>query len=256
MAEIEDLVAINARFAEVIRLVGEGELRAHDVRDVLQGVVDRALDGEATVAVPPARFTSPARQIANLREWNRHLGSVWTSEQIDQVAKEVPFFSDDEPLVPLTLCWTLRSLASSIDAKVVIMTHVYGEDKVIVTRNFNTDSKHTSAVSGAPAFVPNHLWWQLIDLGANRFMAPNQVPAETAAGCEIFDVLCQHPVYVGQQNGADIPYLDLPGLSVKVRGMSGPDTPDARGGSSGQVTVHVHWEGSVYPDHAEPVRER
>jgi hypothetical protein len=155
----------------------------------------------------------------------------------------------------LTLCWTLASLASTIDAKIDIMRQVYGKDKVIVTGKFNPDQKHTSIVRGGPDFVPNRLWWQLLDLGANRRMAPNQVPAETAAGAEIFDVLCQHPIYVRQQDGGKTPYLDLPGLTVKVRGMSGPDTPNAIGGPEGRIGVQVHWEGSVYPDHAEPVRE-
>jgi hypothetical protein len=62
-------------------------------------------------------------------------------------------------------------------------------------------------------------------------------------------------VYVGQQDGSDTPYLDLPGLSVKVRGIPGPDTPDAVGTPGGDLSVHVRWAGSVYPDHAEPVLE-
>jgi len=183
------------------------------------------------------------------------LGSIWTLDTIDGLIDEVPDYSVDEPLVPLTLCWTLSSLASSIDAKIVVMEHVYGREKVLVTRGFNPDKKHTSIVRDGPEFNPDRLWWQLIDLGANRFKAPNQVPASIAAGCEIFDVLCQHPVYVGQQDGVDTPYLDVPGLSVKVRGMSGPETPDAAGGPVGGVAIRVHWEGTIYTDHAEPVRE-
>ena len=115
--------------------------------------------------------------------------------------------------------------------------------------------RRTAIVRGGPPFSPNRLWWQLIDLGANRFKAPNQVPADTAAGAEIFDVLCQHPIHVGQQGGRETPHLDLLGPSVVARVMSGPDTPDATGGPEGGVAVHVHREGTVHRDHAEPVRE-
>jgi hypothetical protein len=81
------------------------------------------------------------------------------------------------------------------------------------------------------------------------------VLASIAAGCEIFDVICQHPVHRGQQDGGDTPYLDLPGLSVKVLGRRGTDPPDVAGGPSGDVTIHVNWSGTIYTDHAEPVRE-
>jgi hypothetical protein len=202
----------------------------------------------------PDRFTSPKVQIENLRTWSHLLESSWTDDVLERLASDVPEFDEDQPLIPLTLCWTFSTLAASIDAKIDVMRLVYGRDRVYVTRKFNPDSKHTSIISGAPPFEPDRLWWQLIDLGANRFKAPNQVPAATAAGCEIFDVICQHPIYVGQQDGSETPYLDLPGLSVKVRGFTGPDTPDTTGGPNGRIAVHVNWEGAVHPDHAEPVR--
>jgi hypothetical protein len=92
---------------------------------------------------------------------------------------EVPQYCDDEPLVPLTLCWTLVTLAQSIDTKLEIIREVYGTDRVSITRDFKTDAKHTSMVSGSPQFEPHRLWWQLIDLGANRFMAPTKCPVRT-----------------------------------------------------------------------------
>jgi hypothetical protein len=70
-------------------------------------------------------------------------------------------------LIPLTLCWTPETLAASIDAKLAIVRNVYGRDKVFITRDFQTDAKHTSNVAGAPEFAPNRVWWQLIDLGSN-----------------------------------------------------------------------------------------
>lgn len=250
---IQELVDLSRQFADVMQGIGDGHLVARDVHHALQEII-------GTSALPPEvlardRFTLPEAQIENLRRWSQLIDSTWTNDQFDRLAADIPTFDDAELLIPLTLCWTLNTLASSIDAKIQVMRHVYGRDRVVVTSKFNPDSKHTRIVSGGPTFEGNRLWWQLIDLGANRFKAPNQVPAATAAGCEVFDVICQHPIYVGQQDGSETPYLDVPGLSVKVRGVSGPETPDAVGGPAGGVAVHVNWEGSVYPDHAEPVRE-
>ena len=255
MASIDDFVRINRLCAEILDLLGKGDLEPPAVEQVLQDLIDGNVSDAITYQAAQLRFTSPEEQIDNLRAWNTTiLGFALSSDQIDAVGASIPAFDGEEPLIPLTLCWTLGTLSASIDAKLEILRHVFGRDKVLVTRDFQTDSKHTSNVAGAPAFAPYHLWWQLIDLGSNRRKAPSDVPPETAAGCEIFDVICQHPVYVGQQDGADTPYLDLPGLNVKVRGRRGIDTPDVAGGPSGDVTIHIAWSGTIYTDHAEPVR--
>lgn len=252
---IRDLVDLSSRFSEIIERVGDGRLIATDVRQAFEQILKRTAAPPAPAPLARDRFTSPEAQISKLKSWSQLINSAWTDEQLERAASDIPEFDEGEPLIPLTLCWTLSTLAASIEAKVTIMRHVYGADRVYVSRNFNFDSKHTTTVSGGPTFGPNRLWWQLIDLGANRFKSPSQVPVATAAGCEIFDVICQHPIYMSQQDGSATPFLDLPGLSVKVRGVSGPDTPDAIGGPGGNVEVHLNWEGTVYPDHAEPVRE-
>lgn len=250
---IQELADISQQFADVLQGIADGQLVARDVRQALQAIIGTsALPAEVLAR---DRFTPPQAQVENLRRWSQLIDSAWMSDQFDRLVTDIPTFDDEELLIPLTLCWTLNTLASTIDAKIQVMRHVYGRDRVVVTSKFNPDSKHTRIVNGGPKFEGNRLWWQLIDLGANRFKAPNQIPAETAAGCEVFDVICQHPIYVGQQDGSETPFLDVPGLSVKVRGVSGSETPDAVGGPTGGVAVHVNWEGSVYPDHAEPVRE-
>jgi hypothetical protein len=252
--EVEGIAAVRAQCDEIIRDIGRGVLYPHDVRRALQEIIDNS-STDQPMAEAAARFTTPPEQVANLRRWNDKFGLNWSDRQLNVLLEDVPSFSKDEPLLPLTLCWTLGTLTSTIDAKLEIIRVVYGDEKVSITRDFKTDAKHTTLVSGAPRFDANRIWWQLIDLGANRYKAPSQVPPSTAAGIEVFDVVCQHPVYVGEQDGSLTPFLDLPGLSVKVRGMPGPDTPDAVGDATGQVAVHVRWEDGVYTDHAEPVLE-
>ncbi len=255
MEFIDGVVQINEACVEIIRRIAGGTLDPNEVLVALKEIIASSSTPPPVPVYDGSRFTDPAEQVANLRRWNGSFGLGWSDTQLDAVEDAVPQYSDDEPLVPLTLCWTLGTLAQSIDTKLEIIREVYGLDRVSITRDFKTDAKHTSMVSGSPQFEPRRLWWQLIDLGANRFMAPNQVSGADAAGFEIFDVLCQHPEYVGQQDGAETPYLDLPGLSVKVRGMPGLDTPDAVGKGDGSVAMRVRWEGGTWSDHAEPVRE-
>jgi hypothetical protein len=252
---VDEVVQINEACVEIIKRIANGTLDPVEVRQALKEIIASSSRRPSVPVHDSSRFTDPAEQVANLRRWNGPFGLGWTDQQLVAMEGAVPQYSDEEPLIPLTLCWTLGTLAQSIDAKLQIIRDVYGTDRVSITRDFKTDAKHTSMVSGSPMFVPYRLWWQLIDLGANRFIAPNEVAGADAAGFEIFDVLCQHPEYVGEQDGNETPYLDLPGLSVRVRGMPGPDTPDAVGSADGSVAVRVRWEGGTYTDHAEPVRE-
>ena len=251
----EGIAGVKGQCDEIYQGLARGVLDWSDVRRALQAIIDTAPTIQSSAEPIGDRFTLPEMQVANLRDWNGKFELNFSERQLDLMLEEVPPFSKSAPLCPLTLCWTLGTLTSTIDAKLEIIRLVYGTKKVSVTRDFKTDAKHTTLIRGAPPFDANRIWWQLIDVGANRRKAPNQVPADKAAGYEIFDVVCQHPIYMGEQDGSFTPFLDLPGLSVKVRGMPGPDTPDAVGDAEGQVAVRVRWEGGVYPDHAEPVRE-
>jgi len=200
------------------------------------------------------RFTSPGEQIGNLWMWNRYFKRGFTQEQVIAARATVPAFVWDRPLVALTLCWTLGTLEDTLGAKLAIMRHVFGEDKVFVSPSFKTDAEHSFLVSGAPEFVPNRLWWQVIDLGANRDKAPDQVPAATAAGTEVFDVACQHPVYVRQHNDHDTPRLEIPGIRVEVPGEWRRCAPYVHGYSIGYVEVGVDWAENARPGYAEPIR--
>ena len=202
----------------------------------------------------PERFTSPGEQIRKLWMWNRYFKRGFTQEQVIAARAAVPAFAWDQPLAALTLCWTLGTLEDSLHAKLAIMRHVYGEDKVFVSPSCKTE--HTFLVDGAPEFVPNRLWWQVIDLGANRDKAPDEIPAATAAGTEVFDVACQHPVYVRQHNDHDIPRLEIPGIRVKVPGewRWRRCAPYVYGYSIGYVKVGVRWADEIDSNYAEPVR--
>jgi hypothetical protein len=90
---------------------------------------------------------------------------------------------------------------------------------------------------GAPEFVPDHVWWQIVDLGANSELTPDQVPVADPAGVEVFDNVCQHKRYVGLQDGNRIPYLDVPGIRLKMDGMSDLCVPSIQSFEDGTIGV-------------------
>jgi len=261
-ATAQDIVSLDGQAHEILKRVGNGSLEVVDVRRGLQLIIEKRLGEPSAPGRAAARFISPTAQVSNLWSWNREFGWGFTQEQIAAAAAAIPAFFPafvgDRPLVALTLCWTLGALKETLDAKLAVLRQVYGEDKVMVSVDFKTDAKHTFLPGGAPKFVPNHIWWQVIDLGANRRLPPDRVPAAVAAGTEVFDVACQHKVYISQHDGSDTPYLDVPGIRVRdrVQGESGLYAPRICGDSDGIIRVGVHWASFDYSiDSAEPVRE-
>jgi hypothetical protein len=197
------------------------EIDAKDVdRQVFKQLLDGTISSEAQ-SLLRQRFTSPEQQVYNLRNWNERAGRYFSEEQLDAVLAEIPEFDRSQPLVALTLCWTQNTLEQTVAAKIEIMQWVYGADKVLLSDHLKEIKEgNVYLPDGAPEFVANRLWWEITDLGANCDKAPDQVAPAIAAGTQLFDVACQHPVYIQQHNGGDTPYLDVPGLRVKVPGAS------------------------------------
>src|SRR5580700_8347980 len=88
--------------AQIVARDRSGGLVAKSPRDVTPEVTDDVVTPRDS---SPTRYTSPAGQNANLREWNRLLGCIWSDESIERAAGSTPCTSTDDPLVPLTLCW-------------------------------------------------------------------------------------------------------------------------------------------------------
>lgn len=233
-----------------------GSLMPIEARQPLQAIIERrfepvTFDGK----LYHGRFTPPEQQVANLRLWNATAGHYFSDDQIETALAEIPEFDWLQPLVPLTLCWTMNTPWQTISAKIAIMRNVYGRDKVILSDYLQElYGENIKLVEKAPEFAPNRIWWEVIDLSANRNKAPDQVDPATAAGIQVFDAACQHPVYIRQHDGRNIPCLDVPGLRVNVPGY-GPwtNSPYVDGSSDGNVLVDVYWAGHGDPSYAEPV---
>jgi len=228
-----------------------------DAKNVDRRVFEELLGGTISPEVQSLlrqRFTSPEQQVYNLRNWNNKAGRYFSEEQLDVVLAEIPEFDRNRPLVALTLCWTLNTLEQTVATKLEILQWVYGADKVLLSDYLKAiEEGDVYLPEGAPEFVANRLWWEITDLDANRDKAPDQVDSATAAGTQLLDVACQHPVYIGQHNGGDTPYLDVPGLRIKVPGASKPHAPYIHGLSVGSVHVLVPWADDSNPGYAEPV---
>ena len=233
--------------AKVAQILRQPELAAQMVA---------AINGQpASPATPSTGFFTPELlQIDHLSGWNQQLDLGLNKDQLDAAANNVPDFVWDQPLVPLTLCWTLDTLEATMNAHIKVIRHVFGEKSTWVRGQLKTDPAHLRQVDGAPAFRPNTISWKVIDLGANRDKSPDQVPAATAAGTEVYSVVAQHPTYVKRQKGDNIPYLDVPGLRLTVQGYSEPYAPSVYWNQAfRKVYLHANWADNAYSEFAEAV---
>ena len=256
-ATFDQLGQYSNKANKVFDLLKTGVRSFDDVERMMQHIIEGKLpaDAKPIVALSSAGFTPASEQIAQFRQWNFHNGIRFDDAAIDDALSSVPFVDSDDPLVALTLCWTLVDLVSTVNSYLGVMKVVYG-DKLYVSPDLCTGSEYLSLPKGAPEFVPNRLWWEITDFGANRNMAPDQVPAATAAGLSVFAAACHHPAVVRRHNGDDVPYWDVPGLRVKVPGGSRPYAPCIGGSSDGSVNVDVRSADDAYSGYAGPVDVR
>lgn len=231
-----------------------GSLDPVEIRSAMQLIIEgKFLADKPVVTLSPAVLMPAAEQIAQFTSWNTENGFLFGEVDINDAELSVPLVDSDDPLVGLTLCWTLDTLESTIDSYLRVMRQIYG-NKFKASRDFRAGK--LSLPKGAPDFVPNRLWWEITDFGANRNMAPDQVPAETAAGLSVFAATCHHPAVVRRHNGDDVPYWNVPGLWVSYSGESRPFAPCIDGGSGGRVEVSVYSADDTYSRYAGPVGVR
>ena len=251
-----DLERSFAQLYEIQKQLHSGALSPLQARKPLQDIIEgKLLADRHVVTVSSAGFTSAVKQIAQFREWNSYYDFGFDEEAIDAMLASVPFVDSDDPFVALTLCWTLAYLDRTVNSYLYVMGFVYS-DKLYVSPDLRTGSDYLSLPKGAPEFVPNRLWWEITDFGSIRNIAPDQVPAATAAGTSVFAADCHHPAAVRRHNDTDTPYWDVPGLRVSVPGKLRPYAPYIIGESDGYVSVSVRWADYAYPLYAEPVAVR
>lgn len=181
-------------------------------------------------------FTPVELQVAQFRKLNRLLDLGRDDETIREALISAPAFVWDRPLVPVTLCWTQSNLATSMESYLAALQLMHGDNLSVSS---SLDPAGVYLPEGAPEFIPNRLWWEVMYCDANRDKAPNQVPAATAAGVQVFAAACQHKAHLRRMNGSDIPYWDVPGLRIDLPGKSGPYAPDVYGCSDGDVDVSL-----------------
>lgn len=250
----EDLGDLGVAYANLFGLVKSGVRPAKDAIKCIQAASDGQSDPSVSTVLDPfltsGGFTLPEIQIAQFRQWNQAWGNFFSDQQIHDALVASPLFGWDEPQVAVTLCWAMNTLEQTIDSCLTTLPRVYGADKVFISENLRIDAEHLTLPESAPEFVANRLWWEVMDLGANRDKAPQDVPAATAAGIQVFHAACQHPGYVKRHNGDDTPYWDVPGLRVKVPGRSGPYAPCIHGSSDGRVGLSVGWADDACSNYA------
>lgn len=199
------------------------------------------------------RFNTFEAMISDFRRHNQAANLGFKSEQIDALKGSIPFVNWDNPLETMFISWTLQELHQSLKAKLKVMRLVFGKEKVKILKDFRPYPVYLSLADGASEFEPNSLSWRVIDFGANRGKAPNQVDPTTAAGLGVLDAVTQHPDCTIMQNGQGNPYQGVPALRVKVPGKAGePYAPYVQGFGDGSVCIGVERADRVNPNYAQP----
>lgn len=197
------------------------------------------------------RFNPVEMLLSDFRLDSQSCGLGFASERIDALASSVPRFGWNDPLITLYIRWTLGDLSGSASAKLDVMRRVFGSDNVVLGGYYQAGT--LCLPEGVPEFTSDMLEWGVIDLGANRKKAPNQIDPAKAAGLEVFDVSGQHPKHTLSHNGEDIPYLDVPGLQVAVPGESFPSAPSVNGHGNGRVSICAGPADFACSEYAGPV---
>jgi len=205
-----------------------------------------------------AGFTRQELQLENLQVWNQSWvmqGGFYRDNQIRAAMVTSPFYSWEEPSAPVVLCWTANDLVQTTRQSVGALRQVYGH-KLEISPEFRIDTEHLAPVEGAPEFQPNRLWWEVLDVDANRNKACDAVPPATAGGIQVIQAAAHHPDYTRRMNGDDVAYWDVPGLRLKVPGRSEPCAPYVYAGIINRLRLGVGWASNAGSDYAGVVVRR
>lgn len=219
---------------------------------------EQFIAGKLTVSPPflfQERYTPGEIQVMNLRNWNTNWLGFYGDDQIQELFASMPVFNWEQARKALTLCWTQNTLAQTLNTKRYLAKHIYGEDKVGVSSylpEFTDDN--VKLVDGAADFEPNRLWWEVLDLGSLRDVAPDKVDPTKAAGTQVLDAALQHKEAVRRMDGGDDPYWDVPALRVNVpEFVPWSHSLFVNGCSDGCVYFGTRFAGIGYPLYLEPL---
>lgn len=160
-------------------------------------------------------YVPPEIQIEQFRLWNSEFGLGFGPTDINAITGDIPVFPENDPFKPLTLTWTLDTLARTLKVKADILATVvkayyvnpilFEEDAVRLTPTKKGD---------IPVFPERQLSWSVDNLVANKGKAPRDCTEQRLSGVELLDIATQHPKTLQAQNGTDMPYWNLGGIQV------------------------------------------
>lgn len=248
---------MHRQLAKLFGLVEAGK-RSYD--DIVKPLVQAAIEDKKFV--PPwydyaklfihGWFTPPELQVANLRVLNKSLSLGINDGLITGTLGSIPGFdweSKEYRRKPLTLCFTLATLEETFVAQLSIMNVMYGGGKAVISdyrRELLKPSRQLRITEGAPEFVPDRIWWEVVDLDAYRGrgtwgIEPKNVPVATAASTQVLDALCQHSSYFLAQTRVVDELSPHVRFEAVVRGL------EAKGSEDGYdlLYVSVHTDGGI-----------
>lgn len=221
--------------------VDQGKRPAQEMIDGVQALID----GRSVVRPARPKFTSLGEQLRSVIVW---LNDDYDEGRFNYAAEQADRFAGEPRMHEgLTLCWTLGTLRETLERKLELARGTYGDELQVSDR---LEGLRTLATDPSTSFIPHNLWWQEIDLTANRDVLP-VLAGPSVAGLEIFDVLLQHPGYIHQLDGVTFPHLNAVGLRCKLPGGHEYWMPRiVKAGKS--IRVEMSWVSNNSPHYASP----
>ena len=245
-------------------------IKAGDLLKLMMGAdlskVDREAFRQLLVGMETLRndllcgYYNPAEvQLEQFREWNGKFGLGFSEEDIAVAGASQPFHQWSRSR-PLTLTWTLDTLAGTCKAKADILASVVKvcyTNPILFEKGRARLAQLRTEDAVQPVFTQRQLEWTVTDLAANWRLAPDACLDQRLAGVELLDIGTQHPEALKAQDSTKMPHWNLGAVQVDFDGdgsFRGAPFVSWHRGNQGAV-VGVHGAGNANPDWSVPVRE-
>lgn len=153
-------------------------------------------------------FTTPKQQISQVKGWNKRYKLGFSEADFKRVTKEADSLVWSGELVTPVLVPYLSDLPTTVTKLLTIIDGSYDKSYI---------SDYIKEVKLAHGEHVPGLRWEIIDLGANKDVAPNEIKAE-GAHIGVLAAACWFPDWVKAMDGGKVPYVNVTGLRCTLPG--------------------------------------
>lgn len=257
---------IDRRMKEIWRQLNQRKGSPIDpgwLADELQQIIEASIRASMQTRTPDqirALFTVPQLQVEMVRQLNQNRGWGFEACDFDQLGRP-PQPPDDNPFAVVVLDCSLGSPEQTFAEARHAIHSAYRKVWRWESLDKYPDDKYQTHQM-LPRFMVEKkrgLRWTMIDVGANRGIAPVNVSA-VGPFTEALWLAYYSPSWVMSMNGEDVPYVWLPGCVITLRWKNARDqmvyscqlVPSMGWVSRGLCFHHANWSHEM-ESHSVPV---